>query len=347
MAPMTRDRGQVPNELHAKYYAQRSYKNGGASLIFSEGIFIEPQGSYWDGVPGLYTDEMIRGWKLVTDAVHANGSYIFAQLWHIGRLTHPLGNPNGAQNIGPSAVRSPGGRFRQYNDSEYVTPRALSTQEVKNYVKLYGEMAKQAKEAGFDGVEIHAANGYLPNQFLDKSANLRLDEYGCQSWDDRIRFVMEVLQAAITGFGSEQRVGIKLGPDTPNNGMVVDEENHPFYCYLLDKMSEAFPKLGYVTIMGDQRMNVSWFRNHWKGPEKVLVGNYCFDATSADRFLKADLCEAFTFGRPFIPNPDLAYRFKHGLPMSKVNQQKGYYGRRETGYSDYPSYLEIQQRGLF
>ncbi|RKO83810.1 hypothetical protein BDK51DRAFT_24687 [Blyttiomyces helicus] len=207
LASLTRDRNRntVPEDLNAEYYAQRST----AGLVLGEGVMIEPLGSEWSNAPGIFNEDQIAGWCKVTDAVHAGGSFIFAQLWHIGRVAHPVLQA-GLPNVGPSAVAAQGGKFRQLAGSPgYVVPQAIA--DPQHYIDLYRVAAQNAKRAGFDGVEIHSANGYLAHQFLDATANQRTDKWGGSSVN-RTRFVIEAVKAAIEGFGDSTRVGIKLSP---------------------------------------------------------------------------------------------------------------------------------------
>lgn len=329
LSPMTRSRGIVPTELHELYYEQRALNkdNSGAGLLVTEGLLIEPQGTEYGQVPGIFTEEQILGWKKVVDRVHSANGHIFAQLWHVGRLTHPKLNPNEAQPIGASPITAPGGNFRTLNNATYVQPRELSTEEVKAYIKLYGTAAKNAKRAGFDGVEIHGANGYLVHQFMNKASNQRSDSYGTQNFENRARFALEVIAEAITGFGDESRVAFKSSPGATNGGMVVDEETIPFYKYLYQQIGERFPKLAYLTIAGSfdgGPLDAAFFRDSYKGDGKVLTGSTGYDRAKTIEYLEKGLIDAVHIGRSFIANPDLAYRWANDLPLTEVNWQTLY-----------------------
>ncbi|RKO89612.1 hypothetical protein BDK51DRAFT_20470, partial [Blyttiomyces helicus] len=214
LASLTRNRnpGTVPNELNVEHYRQRST----AGLILSEGVMIEPLGAEWTNAPGIYSEKQIAGWCKVTDAVHVEGSLIFAQLWHIGRTAHPTLQA-GQPNVGPSAVAAKGGKFRQLEG--YVG----AIEDPQRYIDLYRIAAQNAKRAGFDGVEVHSANGYLPHQFIDSTANKRTDKWGGSN-ENRTRFTIEAVKAAIEGFGDASRVGIKLSPSGGYNDVGDSEE---------------------------------------------------------------------------------------------------------------------------
>ncbi|KAL0484904.1 12-oxophytodienoic acid reductase [Acrasis kona] len=338
MSPMTRSRGKIPNDTFSKYYQQRSLQqdNSGAGLIVTEGVLIEDIGTEYGSVPGIYSDEQINGWRKVVDDVHKNNSLIFAQLWHVGRISHSLLSHNNAQPVGPSAIKAPGGKFRQLGGAEYEEPRALTTSEVSDYAKLFGEAARNSKKAGFDGVEIHGANGYLINQFMNRASNNREDEYGIQNFENRARFTLEVLEQVIAGFGNESRVGIRFSPITTALGLVVEDDAVEFYSYLLKQIAERFPNLAYVTILGDftgqNDIDVKTFREAYKG--KTLTGSVNFDFEKTEEYLKKGYLDAVHVGRPFISNPDLVKRWNNKYKLSDVNWST-VYSSGEQGYTDY------------
>lgn len=339
MSPMTRSRGVVPSEIVAEYYRQRSYGNGGAGLIVTEGILIEEQGSEYGTVPGLFTEEQIEAWRNVVDTVHNANGNIFAQLWHVGRITHSKLNPNNTQPIGPSAIRALGGNFRTLNGAEYEVPRELSAEEVQQYAKLYGTAAKNARAAGFDGVEIHGANGYLIHQFMNVASNQRSDQYGTQNFENRARFALEVIENVVAGYGDESRVAIRFSPGFVGMGFVLDDQTVPFYNDLLQQIAQRFPNLAYITIgadmSGSNSISVADFRESYKGEGKVLTGTVGFDQARTTDFQEKGIVDAVHIGRQFISNPDLAYRWRHNLPLADVNWAT-LYSNGATGYTDYP-----------
>ncbi|KAL0480413.1 12-oxophytodienoic acid reductase [Acrasis kona] len=338
MSPMTRSRGKVPNDIVSKYYQQRSLQqdNSGAGLIVTEGVLIEDIGTEYGSVPGIFSEEQISGWKKVVDEVHKSNSVIFAQLWHVGRISHSLLSLNNAQPVGPSAIRAPKGNFRQLEGAEYEVPRALTTPEVSGYAKLFGDAARNSKRAGFDGVEIHGANGYLINQFMNRASNNREDEYGVQNFENRARFTLEVLEQVVAGFGNESRVGIRFSPITTVLGLIAEEDAVDFYTYLLGQIAERFPKLAYVTILGDfagqNDVDVKTFRDAYKG--KTLTGSVNFDFAKTEEYLKKGYLDAVHIGRPFIANPDLVRRWNNKLKLSDVDWSN-IYSSGEQGYTDY------------
>jgi N-ethylmaleimide reductase len=344
MSPMTRGRSVIPTELQAKYYKQRAFQpdGSGAGLIISEGILISPNthGQEYGRVPGLFLEEQTEGWKQVTNAVHDANGHIFAQLWHVGRIAHPELNYNKEPNVAPSAIAAPGGNFRALDGTGYVVPHALTTEEVSQHAKQFGIAAKNAHLAGFDGVEIHGANGYLVHQFLNTASNVRTDHYGTQTFENRARFALEIIAEAVAGFGDEGRVAIKFSPGVSSAGMIVDDDTVPFYKYLLQQIGEKFPKLAYITIASDMTgkstINVADFRDSYKGEGKVLTGTVGFDYNRSVESLEKNIVEAVVIGRAFIANSDLAYRWKHGHQLNEVNWQT-VYAAGETGYTDYPT----------
>lgn len=337
MAPMTRSRADahgVPGEFTALYYAQRA----SAGLIVSEGINISPDAVGSPLTPGLFDEAQVAAWKQVTTAVHEAGGTIFAQLWHTGRVGHSKVR-GGHLPVAPSAIPILGQQhFTPVGMLDYETPRALGLEEVRVTIQDYRRAAERAKQAGFDGVELHAAFGYLPNQFLVDGANKREDIYG-GSIENRCRFVLETMQVLIDVWGSE-RVGIKLSPVIPFNGM-IDSNPEALYIYLLQALNHLSP--GYVHLM-NALFPLDDFP-HW--PKDVL-GTFCpyiqstvianggYDEKKAEAELALGRVGLISFGNLFIANPDLPARFKSGAPLMQADRAT-MYGGGAHGYIDYPA----------
>jgi N-ethylmaleimide reductase len=338
MAPMTRGRAgdsRVPNELMAEYYRQRA----SAGLLISEATVISPQGNGWVGSPGIYTDEMIAGWRKVTQKVQAAGTPIFLQLWHCGRASHSDFH-NGALPLSASAVKLNGDYVRTpYGKKEYETPRPMTTAEIKATVNDYRTAAGNAKEAGFAGVELHAANGYLINQFLDAKTNKRSDEYG-GSLENRFRIVRETL-SAILEIWPASRVGIRLSP----NGIFNDMGSPDFrelYLYTIQELNKL--GLAYVHIMDGlafgfhghgEPMTLAEFRKEYDG---IIMGNCGYSKKDAEQRLAERHANLAAFGRPFISNPDLPERLQKGWPLNPFDDMTLWYTPGPEGYTDYASY---------
>ncbi|GAA2617223.1 alkene reductase [Actinomadura fulvescens] len=334
MAPMTRGRADdltgVPNPLTKDYYAQRA----GAGLIVTEGIYANALAKGGPGIPGLVTDAQVAAWREVTEAVHAAGGRIFAQLWHVGRMTHPHVLPDGQRPVAPSAVRIEGEQiFTARGWVDHVTPRPLTTAEAEATVADYAAEARNAIAAGFDGVEIHGANGYLIHQFLAGNTNLRTDRYG-GSRDGRLRFAIEVVEAVVAEAGAE-RTGLRISPDNPENEL-VEEDAQETYRTLVDTLDPL--GLAYLHVIERGAYGaLADLRPRWSG---TLVGNFNGpEATmpgAGENVLNADLADLFSFGRHFIANPDLPARIASGAPLSTPDRGPVYGGGAE-GYVDYPS----------
>ena len=337
MAPMTRSRADaagVPRASTATYYAQRA----SAGLIISEAINISEDAIGSPLTPGLYSEAQIAAWRQVTEAVHAAGGRIFAQLWHTGRVGHSSVR-GGVLPVAPSAVAIQGQQhFTLEGMQDYEVPRELGLDEIRAIIGDYRRAAENAKRAGFDGVELHAAFGYLPNQFLVDSANLRSDEYG-GSIAKRSRFVLEVMQALIDVWGSA-RVGIKLSPVIPFNSM-IDSDPLALYSYLLGELNGLRP--GYVHLMRalfplDQLPH--WPRDVLAtfGPliDSPLIANGGYDAGSAEAVLQAGEAALVSFGTPFVANPDLPARYARGAELAQADRAT-LYGGEDAGYIDYPT----------
>ncbi|WP_413577966.1 alkene reductase [Bdellovibrio sp. HCB290] len=330
MAPMTRSRAteNVPTELMKEYYVQRA----SAGLIFSEGAQISPEGVGYIFTPGIYSDEQIKGWKKITDAVHENGGLIFNQLWHVGRVSHPDFH-GGKLPVAPSAIAFKGQAFTVQGPKDTVEPRALTTEEVKATVEDFRKAAQAAKLAGFDGVEVHGANGYLPAQFLEDGANTRTDSYG-GSLENRARFLLEVTDAAISVWGPE-RVSVRLSPRNPYNGM-SDSNPEETYLYVVEQLEKR--KLGILHLMEgselpkDVQPLAPKIRKIFSG---ILIINFGYDKNTAEKVLEQDGADAVAFGSLFIGNPDLPERFAANAPLATADRAT-FYGGTAHGYTDYP-----------
>ena len=339
MPPMTRSRstqpGDVANDLMATYYAQRA----SAGLIISEGTQISELGKGYAWTPGIYTGAQVKGWKKVTDAVHRAGGVMFAQLWHVGRVSHES-NTGGRQPVSSSALQAEGVKvfINENNSPGFVqssVPRALSKEEIKAVVEEYRHAAQCAKDAGFDGIELHGANGYLINQFLDSQANNRTDEYG-GSLENRLRFLKEVVSAVSTVFDS-RAVGIRLAPLTTLNG-AVDENPEQTYVEAVRALNDL--KAGCVHIAEADwddapEMAVSFKQAIREAFDGILIyaGKYTRDR--AERALEEGWADMIGFGRPFVSNPDLPARLQHGIALAEHDPDT-LFGGAEKGYTDYP-----------
>jgi N-ethylmaleimide reductase len=337
MAPLTRSRADdngVPGELQATYYAQRA----SAGLIISEATNISPQGKGYIRTPGIWSREQIEGWRLTTTAVHARGGRIFLQLWHVGRVSHPDLQPGGALPVAPSAVRAEGQKAYTYDGfKDLVTPRALETAEISGIVAQYAHGAKCAMEAGFDGVEIHGANGYLLQQFLSDKTNKRTDQYG-GSIANRTRIVVEVADAVVKVWGGD-RVGIRLSPLT-KFADIGDSNPEPVYLSLIEQLNPF--QLAYFHVVegdtGGERNPAGSFdlqklRHAFNG---LYVANNNYDLALAIEAREKNLADLICFGRPFISNPDLVERLRSGSPLAAPDPATFYAGEAH-GYTDYPA----------
>jgi N-ethylmaleimide reductase len=337
MAPLTRMRagpGRVPTALMAEYYAQRS----AAGLIDSEAAAISPQGTGCPNTPGIYTDGQVAGWQRVTKAVHQAGGRIFLQLWHMGRISHPSFQPNGGLPVAPSAIAPRTGQaLTEKGMQPYVTPRALNKEELPGLVMQYAIAAEHAKTAGFDGVEIHNANGYLLDQFLRDGTNQRTDEYGGPV-RNRARLTLEVTDAVVQVWGAD-RVGIRFSPGGVFNDM---HDSNPLetFGHLLHELNQF--KLAYAHLIvsteddlrhGAVLVPLAALRKEFHGPLIVANG---FNRATATHALAEDLADAVAFGRLFIANPDLPERFLLDAPLNPLDEAT-LYGGAEKGYTDYPA----------
>ncbi len=337
MAPLTRHRaaaGRVPRELNAIHYAQRA----SAGLLIAEATSVSMRGYGYLDTPGIVTDEQVAGWKVVTDAVHAKAGRIFLQLWHVGRVSHPSFQPEGELPVSSSAVEFEGRVDTAQGEVDRVTPRALATSEISGVIQEYVRGAELAKEAGFDGVELHGANGYLIEQFLYDKVNRRTDSYG-GSIANRCRFLLETLEAVSGVFGPE-RTGIRLSPNGSSNG--VDDSDRPALArYLvkeLDKLNPVYVYLieardysRYAPREGVERL-LPVYRDRFKG---TLIINGGYDYPSATEVVSSGRADLVAFGILMIANPDLVERFKTGSPLNESDRAT-FYTSGPEGYTDYP-----------
>jgi N-ethylmaleimide reductase len=334
MAPMTRCRSvkdNVANEMMAEYYAQRA----SAGLIISEATQISTLGIGYRFTPGIHTPEQVEGWKKVTRAVHEKGGAMFLQLWHVGRVSHPSFH-NGDLPVSSSAIKPAGEIYTYEGMKPFVTPRALGTDEIKTVVREYVTGAKNAIEAGFDGVEIHGANGYLIDQFLRDGTNIREDSYG-GSVENRARFLFEVVEGVTSAIGSD-RTGLRLSPSGTSNDM-KDSDPSKHFAYVCEKLNAY--SLAYLHIIdaleGDIRhganvVELGVLRDAYKG---VLVTNGAYDKERGNSAIKNAQADAVAFGKLFLANPDLPERFKENAPLNKPDPAT-FYTQDEKGYLDYP-----------
>ncbi|MBK7867925.1 MAG: alkene reductase [Ignavibacteriales bacterium] len=345
MAPMTRSRAPetFATELTAKYYAQRA----SAGLIITEGTQISEQGIGYPWTPGINTPEHAKAWKVVTDAVHAEGGKIFAQIWHVGRQSHSVFH-NGELPVAPSAVGFPGKQFTHKGMLDLETPRALDIEEIPGVVNDYAKAALLAMEAGFDGVEIHGANGYLVDQFINSNSNKRDDKYG-GSVENRGRFALEVVEAVVNAIGSE-RVGIRLSPAGFNGGM-FDANPVESYGYVIKNLSKF--NLAYLHLLEgptpkDDQQQYQIFKN---GVAKVfrpmydgtIIINAGYTKEKANAVIASGDADLVSFGVPFLSNPDLPERFRTDSPLNPVQGHETFYGGGEKGYTDYPTQKEVAE----
>jgi N-ethylmaleimide reductase len=342
MAPLTRMRskqpGNIPYELNAEYYAQRA----SAGLIISEATQISQQGQGYPATPGIHSKEQVAGWKLVTDAVHKNGGRIVLQLWHVGRISHRSHQPNNELPVAPSAIKPAGGTYSaDWKQVAFETPRALELSEIPAIINDFKKGAQNAKDAGFDGVEVHGANGYLLDQFLQDGSNKRTDIYG-GNLENRARLLLEVVDAVCEVWGSN-RVGVRLSPYGTTNDM-KDSDPLELFSYVLEQLDErkiAFVDLieprssaagGKEEAIKDAPNTTKIFRNVFKG-NLISAGGY--NPQSAKEAVESNQADAIAFGRFFISNPDLPKRIKENLELNKYNRAT-FYGGTNIGYTDYP-----------
>ncbi|HLZ66482.1 MAG TPA: alkene reductase [Aliidongia sp.] len=329
MAPLTRNRagaGDVPHALNAEYYAQRA----GAGLIVTEGSQISPQGKGYPGTPGIHSAEQVAGWRLVTDAVHKKGSRIFLQLWHVGRISHPSLLPDGQLPVAPSALKPEGNAMVAEGWVPFVEPRALALDEIPGIVAAYRQAAINAKEAGFDGVEVHAANGYLLDQFLRDGTNRREDAYGGPV-ENRARLLLEVVSVVSAVFGAG-RVGVRLSPINPFND-IRDSDPQATFDYVATQLGSR--GLAYLHVFQAGTAPFDWQRLR-KAFGGTFVVNGGYDRAKAEAVLEIGAADLVAFGVPFLANPDLVERLQQNAPLNAPDQTT-FYGGGAKGYTDYPA----------
>ncbi|WP_444887163.1 alkene reductase [Microbulbifer sp. JMSA008] len=350
LPPLTRSRssqpGNIANDLMANYYAQRA----GAGFMVTEGTQIEPRGQGYAWTPGIYSQDQVEGWKKVTKAVHDQGGIIFAQLWHVGRVSHTSLQPGGTAPVAPSAIRADAVKVfietgpGQGALAEPSEPRALTTAEVKELVQLYAQAARNALEAGFDGVELHCANGYLVNQFISEHTNQRDDEYG-GSLENRLRFLKEIVAAVSAEVGND-RLGVRFAPlfESTDEDRVylglVESDPHTTYIEAIKLLNEA--GIAYLSLAEADWDNAPDLpENFYQEVREIFGGRIMYagkySPEKALRVLQAGNGDIFGFGRPFIANPDLPTRIRNDWPLNKVDPET-MYGGTDEGYTDYPSY---------
>lgn len=339
MAPMTRLRAiaSVPQSIMATYYAQRA----SAGLIVSECTMVSPLSNGYMNCPGIYSPKQVEGWKQITQAVHEKGGRIFLQLWHSGRVAHPS-LLNGEMPVAPSAIAGVGDLHTPVGKVLLETPRALETREIPEIVEQFRQGAENAKAAGFDGVELHGAFGYLIDQFLQDGSNQRTDKYG-GSVENRARFLLEVVEAA-TGVWGGDRVGIKLSPSNTFYGM-SDSNRKETFSYVIRELNRF--NLAYLHLMEPLEMDLAnpdilnpvlpVFRPLYKG---AIITNGGYDKDKGNAVLASGEADLVSFGRPFIANPDLPKRLELNAPLNAPDP-RSFYGSGETGYTDYP-FFEFQ-----
>lgn len=333
MAPLTRcrcDPGYVPSEIMIEYYRQRA----SAGMIIAEATAVGPLGIGYPNSPGIWSDEQIKAWKKITDAVHQEGGKIFLQVWHVGRISDPI-YLDGALPVAPSAVRPDGHVSLLRPKRKFVTPRPLTVAEIEAIVETFRQGAKNALTAGFDGVEIHGANGYLLNQFLNTGTNTRTDHYG-GTLENRARLMLEVVDAVVSVCGAG-RVGLHISPQDDEHDLLQNDDEVAFadYAYLMKEVGKR--KIAFVcareSIHHEKRM----------GPQlKAIFGgtyiaNEGYTQQNAEHALAINEADAVAFGRLFIGNPDLPKRFASGSPLNDVDADRYYYTPITQGYTDYPA----------
>ena len=332
MAPLTRSRsaqpGDIPQDLNAHYYQQRS----SAALIISEATQISPQAKGYAFTPGIHSEAQIEGWKKVTDAVHDANSHIYLQLFHGGRVSHSKLQAGGALPVAPSAIAVEGQAFTEEGMFDFEKPRALNENEMQGIVEQYRQGAINAKNAGFDGVEIHAANGYLLDQFLQDGTNQRDDQYG-GSAENRARLVLEVAEAVTDVWGGD-RVGVRISPTGTFNSM-KDSNPQALFTYLVDELNRY--NVGYLHVVehfgeGEEvEFDFHALRNAFNG---IYIANGGYTAESAEESLMQGNSDLVSFGSLFISNPDLPQRLQQGVPLTPADQNT-FYGGDAAGYTDY------------
>ena len=332
MAPLTRNRageGNVPCELNVKYYAQRAT----AGLIITEATPVSAMAHGYPATPGIHSEAQIAGWKKVVDAVHAMGGKIVLQLWHVGRISHPSLLPGNALPLAPSAIKPAGKAFTYQGLQDFVTPRALELAEIRGIIEEYAQATRNALAAGFDGVEIHGANGYLLDQFLRDGTNKRNDQYG-GSFENRARLLLEVTEKVVAIAGAD-KVGVRISPLNPFND-IADSNPQALFNHVAEALSPF--GLAYLHVveggMGGEKLPPFDFialRERFDGPYMANLG---YTKSRANAAIAAGNVDLVAFGVPFIANPDLVERFAKGAPLNEADSSS-FYGGTEKGYTDY------------
>jgi N-ethylmaleimide reductase len=334
MAPLTRNRalaGLVPNPLAVEYYSQRA----SAGLLVSEATQVSQQGQGYQDTPGIYSQAQVAGWRKVTDRVHERGGRIFLQLWHVGRISHVSLQENNQAPVAPSAIRAKGKTFVGGTFADVSEPRELALEEIPGIIESFKKGAANALAAGFDGVEVHGANGYLLEQFAKDGTNKRTDGYG-GGIENRAKLMLEVAKAVAAEAGSE-RTGIRISPVTPAND-ISDSDPQPLYDYIVDQLDAL--KLVYIHLVegatGGPRdiapFDYGSLRKRFSG---AYIANNGYDFDLANKVLSANEADLIAFGKPFLANPDLVERLKRGAPLNAPDKAT-FYGGGAKGYTDYP-----------
>lgn len=342
MAPMTRSRadnpGNIPTELQATYYSQRA----SAGLLITEGSQVSKIAVGYINTPGIYSQEQVEGWKKTTAAVHENGGVIFIQLWHVGRMSHPDFH-HGELPLSASALNPHEKSYTFEGFKETVTPKEMTLEEIKQTVLDFKNAAKNAMEAGFDGVEIHSSNGYLFHQFFNGTSNVRTDQYG-GTIENKARILFEVIDA-IKEVMPENRIGLRLNPSLNGVfGMTMDGETIPTFDYIINKLNEydlaylhlSEPFTDVSKIPFAEKEIAKRYRPIYKG---TIIINSAFDQEKGNQVIKDGFADAVAFGKPFISNPDLVERFENHDPLAEYDTAT-FYTPGKKGYTDYPSYQE-------
>jgi N-ethylmaleimide reductase len=338
MAPLTRSRADNsgnPTDMMTEYYAQRS----GAGLIISEATNISKEAYGYELTPGIFSNDQIAGWKKITQAVHKKDGKIFCQLWHCGRISHEDLQPDGQKPVAPSAINPDAEAFVNGEKKKTPTPRALETQEISRIISEYVVAAKNAIEAGFDGVEVHSANGYLLHQFISDSSNKRDDQYG-GSIENRCRFTLDTISAVVSAIGAD-KVGIRLAPVSDFNN-VSTENPQKTYEYIVEQLNEF--NINYIHVIeGKTQGDRDYLNFDYKSLKEkfngLYIGNNNYDLELAKKRTEDNSVDMVCFGRPFIANPDLVTRFKENASLNELDEDTMYSGG-EHGYTDYPKLNE-------
>jgi N-ethylmaleimide reductase len=335
MAPLTRNRaampGNVPQDINVTYYAQRA----SAGLIITEATPISPMAHGYPALPGIYTQDQVAGWKRIVDAVHAKGGKIYMQLWHVGRISHPSLLPDQALPVAPSALKPAGQAFTYSGLQDYVTPRALATEEIPALLEEYRHAAELALQAGFDGVEVHGANGYLLDQFLRDGTNQRADQYG-GSIANRTRLLIEVVATVCKVWGAD-RVGVRLSPINQFND-IRDSNPQALFNHVAEALNPfnlAYLHVVEIGMTGDapQPFDFAELRRAYRGN---YMANGGYDKTEGNAAIASGHADCVAYGVPFIANPDLVERFARDAALNTPDQST-FYGGGEQGYTDYPA----------